>query len=182
MELRQKKQRHCQPREGDRGDTWDHVAMDPKTKLVVALKVGKSTEEQTRQLVQEAKDRLAPGCLPALFSDAYAPYPQAILGAFGHRYPVPRQGARGRRPKPRLRCPRGLVYAQVKRIYRGKGVERVEIRPIFDKVKLAATLKKLGFRQVNTSAIERHNGTSRQRDRRKTLAFSKESWYHRWMS
>lgn len=159
--------------------------MDPKTKLVVALKVGKRTEQQTRQLVQEAKDRLAPGCLPALFSDAYEAYPQAILEAFGHRYPVPRQGATGRRPKPRLRCPRGLVYAQVKKHYRGKRVEWIEIRPIFGKVKLAATLKKLGFRQVNTSAIERHNGTSRQRDRRKvrkTLAFSKESRYHRWMS
>jgi IS1 family transposase len=185
MELRQKKQRHCQPEEEDWGDTWERVAMDPKTKLVVALKVGKRTEEQTRQLVQEAKDRSAPGCLPALFSDAYAAYPQAILQAFGHRYPVPRQGARGRRPKPRLRCPRGLVYAQVQKHYRGKRVEWVEIRPVFGKVKLAAALKKLGFKQVNTSAIERHNGTSRQRDRRKvrkTLAFSKERRYHRWMS
>jgi hypothetical protein len=45
--------------------------MDPKTKLVVALGVGKRTEEQTWPLVQEAKDRLAPGCLPAIFTDAY---------------------------------------------------------------------------------------------------------------
>jgi IS1 family transposase len=159
--------------------------MDPKSKLIVALKVGKRTEAQTRQLVQEAKDRLAPDCLPALFSDAYEAYPQAILEAFGNRYPVPRRGAKGRRPKPRLRCPRGLVYAQVKKVYRGKRVERVEIRPIFGKVKLAASLKKLGFKQVNTSAIERHHGTSRQRDRRKvrkSLAFSKESRYHHWMS
>jgi hypothetical protein len=48
---------------------WDHVALDPKTKLVVALAVGKRTEKQTQHLVQDAKDRLAPGCLPALFSD-----------------------------------------------------------------------------------------------------------------
>ena len=64
-------------------------------------------------------------------------------------------------------------------------MEWIEVRPVFGKVKLATTLKKLGFRQVNTSAIERHNGTSRQRDRRKvrkTLAFSKESRNHRWMS
>ena len=81
--------------------------MDPKTKLVVALAVGKRTEAQTRQLVPDAKDRLAPGCLPAIFTDAYEAYPQAILEASGHRYPVPRQGTTGRRPKPRLRCPRG---------------------------------------------------------------------------
>jgi IS1 family transposase len=163
---------------------WDHVAIDPITKLVVALEVGKRTEEQTRRLVQQAKERLVTDCLPALFSDAYEAYPQAILEAFGHRYPVARRGSKGRRPKLRLRCPRDLVYAQVKKHYRGKRVERIEIRPIFGKGKLAATLKKLGFNQVNTSAIERHNNTSRQHDRRqsrKSLAFSKESRYHRWM-
>jgi hypothetical protein len=42
------------------------VAIDPITKLVA----GKRTEEQTRRLLQESKDPLAPGCLPALFSDA----------------------------------------------------------------------------------------------------------------
>lgn len=163
---------------------WDHVAIDPITKLVVAVEVGKRTEEQTRLLVQQARARLAPDCLPALFSDAYEAYPQAILEAFGRRYPVARQGATGRRPKPRLRCPQGLVYAQVKKHYRGRRVEWVEIRPVFGKGKLVATLKRLGFNQVNTSAIERHNNTSRQHDRRqsrKSLAFSKESRYHRWM-
>jgi len=43
----------------------------------------------------------------------------------------------------------------------------------------------LGYKRINTSVIERHNGTSRlrnQRKVRKTLAFSKVSRYHRWMS
>jgi hypothetical protein len=38
---------------------------------------------------------------------------------------------------------------------------------------------------INTSVVERHNGTSRlrnQRKVRKTLAFSKAQRYHRWMS
>ena len=64
-------------------------------------------------------------------------------------------------------------------------MEWTEIRPIYGKGKLAAVLEELGWNQVNTSAVERYNGTSRQRDRRKarkTLAFSKESRYHRWMS
>lgn len=151
---------------------------------VYTLAVGKRTQEQTYRLVQDAKDRLSPGCLPVLFSDAYEAYPGAILEAFGNRYPVPRQGSRGRRPNPLVRCPQGLVYAQVKKHYRGRRVERVEIRPIFGKGKLAATLRRLGFSKVNTSAIERHNNTSRQRDRRQTrksLAFSRESRYHRWM-
>jgi hypothetical protein len=63
-------------------------------------------------------------------------------------------------------------------------VSWVETRPIFGKGKLAATLEELGFNRVNTSAIERHNNTSRQHDRRQTrksLSFSKEGRYHRWM-
>jgi IS1 family transposase len=43
----------------------------------------------------------------------------------------------------------------------------------------------LGYKQINTSVVERHNGTSRlrnQRKVRKTLAFSKVPRYHRWMS
>lgn len=163
---------------------WDHVAIDPVAKLVVALEVGKRTEEQTGKLAQQVKERLAPGWLPAFFSDAYAAYPRALLEVFGNRYPAPRKGSRGRRPNPVARCPRGLVYAQVKKRCQGRRVKGVEMRPIFGKGKLAVTLKKLGFHQVNTSAIERHNGTSRQHDRRltrKSLAFSRESRYHRWM-
>ena len=43
----------------------------------------------------------------------------------------------------------------------------------------------LGYNVINTSVVERHNGTSRlhnQRKARKTLAFSKAMRYHRWMS
>jgi hypothetical protein len=125
------------------------------TKLVVALEVGERTQEQTMALVKDAQSRLAPGCLPAIFTDAYEAYPQAILEVFGHRYPV------------RLRCPQGLIYAQVKKHYQGKRVAWVEIRPIFGKGKLAASLKKLGYQKANSSGVERHHGTSRQRERRK---------------
>src|SRR5262249_38996640 len=43
----------------------------------------------------------------------------------------------------------------------------------------------LGYKQINTSVVERHNGTSRlrnQRKVRKTLAFSQTRRSHRWMS
>jgi hypothetical protein len=46
--IREKKQRHCDAREREAGDMWDHVALDPKTELVVALAVGKRTEKQTQ--------------------------------------------------------------------------------------------------------------------------------------
>lgn len=71
---------------------WDHVAIDPQSKLVVSLEAGKRTEEQTHALVRDARSRLAAGCLPAIFTDAYECYTQAILEAFGRRYPVARKG------------------------------------------------------------------------------------------
>jgi hypothetical protein len=45
-------------------------------------------------------------------------------------------------------------------------------------------LSLLGYKHINTSVVERHNGTRRlrnQRKVRKTLAFSKVPRYHRWM-
>ena len=53
------------------------------------------------------------------------------------------------------------------------------------KARLEHVLYLLGYKQINTSVVERHKGTSRlrnQRKVRKTLAFSKATRYHRWMS
>ena len=82
-----KKQAHCNPGESGSGDTWDHVAIDATSKLVVSLEVGKRTQEQTMALVKDAQSRLVPGCLPAIFTDAYETYSTAILEAFGRSLP-----------------------------------------------------------------------------------------------
>ena len=52
------------------------------------------------------------------------------------------------------------------------------------KARLKHVMYLLGYNVINTSVVERHNGTSRlrnQRKVRKTLAFSKAGRYHRWM-
>ena len=38
-----KKERNCEPDEATAGDCWDHVALDPESRLVVSLVVGKRT-------------------------------------------------------------------------------------------------------------------------------------------
>jgi IS1 family transposase len=164
---------------------WDHTAGAADSKLVVSLVVGKRTQEQTRALVHDAKSRLRPGHLPAIFTDAYDGYETAILEAFGRRYPVPRHGKGGRPSRPQLRWPQGLAYGQVKKIYKGGRVERIEVRALYGKARLTHVLSLLGYQHINTSVVERHNGTSRLRNRRKgrkTLTFSKAKRYHRWMS
>jgi len=59
------------------------------------------------------------------------------------------------------------------------------VRVVHGKARLKHVLYLLGYNVINTSVVERHNGTSRlrnQRKVRKTLAFSKAARYHRWMS
>jgi IS1 family transposase len=154
------------------------VAAD--SKLILSLVVGKRTYEQTLALVQDTHDRLRPGHLPAIFTDAFASYESALLEVFGRRYPL--QG-RGRRPRVRWR--QGLAYGQVHKSYKRGRVDRVEVRAVHGKAHLEHVLYLLGYTQINTSVVERHSGTSRlrnQRQVRKTLAFSKAQRYHRWMS
>ena len=186
MELREKKPQRCQAHEAEvAGDLWDHTAVPADSKLVVSLVVGKRTHAQTRALVHDAKRRLRPGHLPAIFTDAYAGYEAAILEAFGRRDPVPRPKAQGRVPRSVLRWPQGWAYGQVKKHYRKGRVERIAVRALYGKARLQHVLALLGYRPINTSVVERHNGTSRlrnQRKVRKTLAFSKAPRYHRWMS
>jgi hypothetical protein len=88
------------------GDMWDHTATAADSKLIVSLVVGKRTQAQTRALVHDAKQRLCPRHLLAIFTDAYEGYEAAILEAFGRRYPAPHHSSTGRSRRLILRCPK----------------------------------------------------------------------------
>lgn len=155
--------------------------MTADSKLMVSLVVGKHTKDQTHQLVDDAQSRLRAGHLPILLSDGYEGYEPAILDAFGRRYPAANSGLRGRPSNPVIRWPQGLAYGQVIK----SASDGIHLKVIRGKAKLQHTLSLLGYDKINTSVVERQNGTSRlhnQRKVRKTLAFSKSSRYHRWMS
>ena len=51
--------------------------------------------------------------------------------------------------------------------YKGRGVERVEVRIVHGKAHLKHVLYLLGYNVINTSVVDRHNGTSRVRIQRK---------------
>jgi IS1 family transposase len=186
VERCQKKQKRCEAHEQEEaGDLWDHTAVTADSKLVVSLVVGKRTQEQTRALVYDAKRRLRLGHLPALFTDAYDGYEAAILEAFSRRYPHPRQGGRRSTPRPLVRWPQGLADGQVKKSDKRGQVERIDVQVIRGKARLKHVLYLLEDTHINTSVVERHNGTRRLRNRRKvrkTLTFSKARRYHLGMS
>ncbi len=182
-----KKEAHCDPddpADARKGDHWDHVALDPEHRLVVSVVTGKRTAENTGALVRDFHRR-TPGRLMGLITtDEYAPYRGAILDAYGETVTPPRSGKRGR---PRKGCkvpPAGLTYATVHKTRSRGRVVKVEQRIIFGTaVDVAAALaRSASSRAVNTSFVERQNGTDRSRDARKarkSYCFSKDWSVHR---
>ena len=94
------------PRDGEGWRMWDPTAVTADSKLVVTLVVGKRTKDQTNALVKDARSRLSPGHLPAIFTDAYEGYESAILDAFGRRYPA-RASGEGPARDPSFAGPKG---------------------------------------------------------------------------
>ena len=185
-----KKEKHCDPdRPGDdrQGENWDHVAFDPEHRLVVSVVPGKRTEEKVRQLVQDFKGRTGGRLMNLLTSDEYAPYREAIFRAYAVEVEQPRTGRPGRPRKPRKVLPKGVRYATVHKERENGRVVRVTTRIVFGT--LAAILAALRLSRVsarvNTVFIERHNGTDRNRNRRKvrkTCCFSKDWQVHEAMT
>jgi hypothetical protein len=48
----------------------------------------------------------------------------------------------------------------VKKIYKGGRVERIDVCAVYGKARLKHVLSWLGYPHMNTSAVERHKGTS----------------------
>jgi IS1 family transposase len=179
-----RKQKNCAPEDARRGDCWDHVAFDPESRLVVSLVVGKRTTEATHALVRDFRRRTS-GRVPRLMtSDEYPVYAEAIREAYGRVVIPPRTGRPGRPRNPYTVVPPAVTYATVHKEKKNNRVVRVSTRVVFGTVAavaLALAASSVG-RMVNTSFVERHNGTDRgrcSRKVRKTYAFSKDWEVHR---
>ena len=167
-----KKERHCDPaEEADwfKGDQWDHVALDPDSRLVLSVVVGKRTAGNAVRLLEDVRGRLG-GRVPQLVtSDEYAAYPEALVAVFGREVVPPRTGKPGRPARPRRVPPEGLCHAAVHKT-RAKGrVVAVESRVVLGALPAGAG--------VSTSYLERQNATDRHRNARKgrkTYRFSKD--------
>jgi transposase-like protein/IS1 family transposase len=181
-----KKEKSCDdddPEDRFRGDCWDHVAFDPEHRLVGSVIPGERTAESAQELVAEVKERLGGRTPELITTDEYAPYEGAILEAFGEEVVPPRTGRPGRPRKPYKVAPAGLNYATVHKTRRKGRVVEVMRRVIFGTAEsVAAALANSGVsRTINTSFVERHNGTDRNRNARKvrkTYCFSKDWWVH----
>jgi IS1 family transposase len=159
------------------------VALDPDHRLVVAVVTGKRTAENTADLVRDFHRRTSGRLMDLITTDEYAPYRGAILETYGVTVMPPRTGKRGRPCKPFKVPPAGLTYATVHKT-RSKGrVVKVEQRIIYGTAESvnSALARSASSRAVNTSFVERQNGTDRNRNARKarkSYCFSKDWSMH----
>jgi hypothetical protein len=99
---------------------WVWTAIDPVSKLLLAIEVGPRTVEVAQRVVHQVAQRLASTCMPLWLSDGFTGYLPAILGHFGVWHQPERTRAQGPAPKPRWLPLPGLLYAQVVKQYRRK--------------------------------------------------------------
>jgi IS1 family transposase len=187
-----KKQENCDagdPADAEYGECWDHVAIDAESRLVLCVVPGKRTAEHCRELVGEVRRRMN-GRLPRLVTtDEYPSYAVAIHQIYGHRV-VPLVVLPKRPGRPRVEkkvVPEALNYAVVHKHREDGRVVRVESEVVFGTEQSVAMAleQSTASSKVNTSFLERQNGTDRHRNARKarcTYRFSKDLSMHEAMT
>lgn len=181
-----KKEKPCglaKPEDFEQGDNWDHVALDPEHRLVVSVVPGKRSPDHVRLLVEDFQRRTGGRVMNLMTSDEYPAYREAIRNVYGRTRVPEATGRPGRPREPYPEAPAELLYATVPKVREKNRVVKVETRLIFGTmVALAAALAlSLVSVRVNTFFIERHNGSDRNRNERKTrktYGFSKDWEVH----
>jgi IS1 family transposase len=185
-----KKQKKCaenNPADSRCGGNWDHVAIDAEHKLVLEVVNGKRTEENTKTLAANTAKRLNSRIPRLITSDEYKPYKKAILQTFGVKRVKPKTGRRGRPCGQGYQPHADLVYVAVHKTRENGRVTHIDYRVVFgsDEQMQAALAASSCSRKINTSFIERQNGTDRNRCSRKirkSYCFLKDWDVHRGMT
>jgi IS1 family transposase/transposase-like protein len=145
-----------------RSPHWVWVAIDPVTKLLVAIDVGERTLAMTQRFIHHVTQVLAPDCAPLFLTDGFREYATALLTHYGHWVQPPRRQAQGPVPKPRWMPQPQLLYAQVVKTTRRRRLVDVTHRVVFGTIEAVnQVLSPLGW-QINTSLVERFNLSLRQ--------------------
>jgi IS1 family transposase len=188
--LWEKKDKNCDPDDPDddeQGSYWDHVIIDPETKLVVSLVVGRRNADTVVQVFTDFYDR-TDGYLPELITtDEYAVYEAVILDTYGVWREELELTSEEKADLGELMGEYYFVeetaYATVHKEREGGRVVAVSERIVLGtEEQVERTLASSGrSRTINTSFVERYHGTQRQfngRKKRKAYTFSKELSYH----
>jgi IS1 family transposase len=145
-----------------RSPHWVWVALDPVTKLLVAIDVGERTQAMAQRFVHHVAQVLAPDCAPLFVTDGFRAYLTALLTHFGHWVQPPRRQTTGPLPKPRWIPLPQLLYAQVVKTTRRRRLVRISRRVVFGTLEAVEQVLAAYDWQINTAFIERVNLSIRQ--------------------
>ena len=187
----EKKDKHCDPSDpADRccGSYWDHILLDPESKLIVTLVVGRRTADTACEAFLDFYTR-TDGQLPELITtDEYAPYFTVIVSVYGVRkeeleLTEAEKEAVDWKQLPPLYFPVEIAYATVHKEREKGRVVRVEPRVLLGTPAQVEEALRQGTtaKTINTSYVERWNGTNRHfnaRKARKVYTFSKDLFLH----
>jgi IS1 family transposase len=181
----EKKEKACTDEEKeDNGDQWDHVVIDAESKAVISMVCGKRTKENTDELIKDFASRCNDGKPPELFTtDDYPCYKDAFLNVYGE-WEFPERTVKPGRPREAYQTEPDMQYATVNKQRKQGRVVSIDIEQIYGtEDALKASLESSPVSNtINTSFVERQNGTDRHlnaRKARKTLEFSKDKDYHK---
>jgi hypothetical protein len=145
-----------------RSPQWVWTAIDPPSKLLLAILVGPRTQAMAQRVVHQVREGLAPGCIPLCMTDGLKEYMSALLSHFGSWVQPARRQAQGPAPKPRWRPLPELLYAQVSKTTRRRRLVRVSPRVVFETLEAVQQVLTACGWQSNTACVERLTLTMRQ--------------------
>jgi IS1 family transposase len=146
----------------ERSPQWVWVAMDPESKLLLALDVGDRTRAMAQRVVHQVAQVLAPDCAPLFLTDGFREYLTALLTHYGQWVQPPRRQAQGPAPKPRWTPLPALLYAQVVKTVRRRRLVDVQHRVVFGTLEAVQQVLAACGWQINTAFVERLNLSLRQ--------------------
>jgi len=146
----------------ERAPQWVWVAMDPESKLLVALDVGDRTLAMAQRVVHQVAQVLAPDCAPRFLTDGFREYLTALLTHYGQWVQPPRRQAQGPAPKPRWTPLPALLYAQVVKTVRRRRLVDVTHRVVFGTLEAVQQVLAACGWQIQTAFVERLNLSLRQ--------------------
>ena len=146
----------------ERSPQWVWVAMDPESKLLLALDVGNRTLAMAQCFVHHVAQVLAPDCAPLFLTDGFREYLTALLTHYGSWVQPPRRLGKGPLPKPRWMPHPGLLYAQVIKTVRRRRLVRVRHRVVFGTLEAIEQMLAACGWQIQTAFVERLNLSLRQ--------------------
>src|SRR5467141_597047 len=147
----------------ERSPRWVWVAMDPESKLLLAIDVGNRTLAMAQRVVHQVAQVLAPGCPPLFLTDGFKDYRTALLTHYRQWIQRPRRQDKGPAPKPRWMPLPHVLYVQVVKTLRRRRLVRVSHRVVFGALEAVEQVLAACGWQINTAFVERLNLDIRQR-------------------